>query len=177
MRARRADAVAAELWAELEALRDERDQVRRGQAAWQLLMRASRHADFPVLLDFALEHGLVLNGGETAAKGQAGPTQTWLNPVDGSEMVCIPPGPFVVGPKNQPAACAGFSLARYPVTNQQFQQFLEATLYTPPADHPAPELFLAHWNNGQVPKGKEDHPVVWVSYIDALHYSHWASLT
>jgi serine/threonine-protein kinase len=171
MSGRQEDAASAELWSQLEAQREEKDPAQRALGAWKLIGRASRHADLPVLLDFAFEHGLVL-GCEKANQ-----TLSWVNPIDGSEMVWIPPGPFVVGAKNQPAVSKGFSLARYPVTNAQFKQFLDETQYTPPVDHPGPHLFLAHWSNGEVPPGKKDHPVVWVSYLDALHYCRWAGLT
>jgi formylglycine-generating enzyme required for sulfatase activity len=101
----------------------------------------------------------------------------WINPVDGSEMICIAGGPFVVGPKKRPASCPDFSLARYPVTNARFARFLQATGYEPPAAHPDLELFLAHWQGRNVPQGLEDHPVVFVSLVDALHYVRWAGLT
>jgi serine/threonine-protein kinase len=92
-------------------------------------------------------------------------------------MVWVPPGPFHVGKDNEPAESPGFSLARFPVTNAQFERFLDESGYRPPPDHPGEELFLAHWTNGAVPKGRGDHPVVWVSYLDALHYCAWAGLT
>jgi formylglycine-generating enzyme required for sulfatase activity len=56
------------------------------------------------------------------------------------------------------------------VTNQQFAEFLQSTGYTP--KHP--ENFLAHWNNGHIPTGLEDHPVVYVSLEDARTYAAWA---
>jgi len=180
MSARREDATSANLWSELESLRGEKDQVERARGAWKLIVRAFRHADFPVLLDFALEYGLVIGCEETTTKGrpgQGGQTRTWVNPLDDSEMVWIPSGPFVVGAKNKAAVSKGFSLARFPVTNVQFKRFLDETGYKPPVGHPTPELFLSHWTNGKVPKGKEDHPVVWVSYLDALHYCQWAGLS
>jgi formylglycine-generating enzyme required for sulfatase activity len=50
------------------------------------------------------------------------------------------------------------------VTNAQYRAFVGAT------DHPAP----LHWENGQIPKGKEDHPVVCVSWEDAQAFCQWA---
>jgi iron(II)-dependent oxidoreductase len=57
-----------------------------------------------------------------------------------------------------------------PVTNRQFAQFLQATGYTP--EHP--ENFLAHWQDGRIPEGLDDHPVVYVSLEDARAYAVWA---
>src|SRR5205085_2466509 len=90
--------------------------------------------------------------------------------------VWIPPGPFAVGPDRERAEAPGFSLARFPVTNAQFGRFLDKTAYQPPDGHPEPELFLAHWKGRRVPAAKQNHPVVWVSYIDALSYCRWAGL-
>ena len=80
------------------------------------------------------------------------------------------------GPDRRPATSPAFSLARYPVTNARFATFLSETGYEPPEKHPNNERFLMHWSNGAPPKGKEDHPVVFVSYVDALAYCRWAGL-
>jgi serine/threonine-protein kinase len=64
-----------------------------------------------------------------------------------------------------------------PVTNAQFLQFLGASGYSPPENHPEPQYFLRHWREGRIPKGMENHPAVYVSYIDALAYCRWADLT
>jgi serine/threonine-protein kinase len=145
---------------------------RRAREAWLHVVRAAAHSDFPVVADFALENELI-----AALADSKGPrVASWINPFDGSEMVWIPPGPFVVGPTNVPAQCPGFSLARHPVTNAQFARFLEESGYHPPEGHPDPGRFLTHWNGGKPPKGREQHPVVFVSLIDALNYCRWAGL-
>jgi serine/threonine-protein kinase len=172
------DHLAGDALAGLEELRREADPDRRSARAWELVVRAAGHPDFPAVYDFALEHGLV-----RPCEGATGPpaepetrATTWINPIDGSEMVWIPAGPFWVGPDRQPAASKGFSLARHPVTNARFKRFLDGTGYTPPPGHPDPELFLAHWEGGAIPPGQEEYPVVWVSFLDALHYCRWAGL-
>jgi formylglycine-generating enzyme required for sulfatase activity len=58
----------------------------------------------------------------------------------------------------------------FPVTNEQFSRFLTGARYRP-ADT---VNFLRHWEGGSVPKGLEDHPVVWVSLEDASAYARWA---
>lgn len=167
-------APAANLLSELEAARHSEDEAQRGSRVWQLLAGAAGHSDFSVLLDYALEHGLVLPG-DTVLPGQ--PNPTWTNPVDRSEMVWIPPGRFVVKEAKLPAEAAGFSLARHPVTNAQFKRFLDATKYEPSTLHVDNERFLSHWSRGTVSKALERHPVVWVSFLDALAYCRWAGLT
>lgn len=170
----------AELLAELEQLRAEENDSKRALRAWGIIIRGTPLADFSVLLDFAMENGLVRGlerGNAAATPAEQTKASTWINPTDGSEMIWIPPGPFFVKEKKERGECRGFSLARYPVTNAQFFQFQKATGWTPPRSHPENNLALSHWNNTGIPRGKEEHPVVFVSYLDALAYCRWAGLT
>jgi serine/threonine-protein kinase len=169
------DYPSARSLAELQRLQHEPDKDSRAREVWRVLFNASPNSDFPVVRDFALEAGLVT--GCDPDTGREAKNLTWVNPIDGSEMVWIPPGPFAVGPKKERAECPGFSLARFPVTNAQFQRFLNETEYTPPQEDPDPELFLSHWRNGRIPAGMETHPVVFVSFFDAEAYCDWAGMT
>ncbi len=63
-----------------------------------------------------------------------------------------------------------FFIDKYPVTNAQFKQFLDATHYKP-ADA---GNFLRDWNSGNYPQGWADRPVTWVSIEDARAYAQWA---
>lgn len=63
-----------------------------------------------------------------------------------------------------------FYMDVFPVTNQQFQDFLNATAYRPEDT----ANFLKHWVDGKIPDGKEKFPVVYVSYEDAKAYAKWA---
>ncbi|MGH7173537.1 MAG: formylglycine-generating enzyme family protein [Gemmataceae bacterium] len=170
------------LFAELSRLRGTAPGRERSARIWQVLGCAYGNADLPVLLDFALEHGLVNHCEETRQRAQRGGEVrhlVWTSPADGCEMVWIPADRFFVGPKQDKriAQSAGFSLARHPVTNGQFARFVAETDYDPPPAHPDRELFLSHWRSGKVPKKLEKHPVVWVSYLDALAYCDWAGAT
>ena len=58
-----------------------------------------------------------------------------------------------------------FHIARVPVTNAQYHLFIQAT------GHAAPE----HWTDSRPPKDLGSHPVVNVSWHDALAYCAWLS--
>jgi len=60
-----------------------------------------------------------------------------------------------------------YAIARVPITNAQYQLFVEAAQYK------APE----YWNGKRPPRGRELHPVVAVSWRDALAYCCWLSET
>ena len=63
-----------------------------------------------------------------------------------------------------------FFIDKYPVTNAQFKQFLDATHYTPVDGG----NFLRDWKNGAYPEGWANRPVTWVSIEDARSYAKWA---
>ena len=63
-----------------------------------------------------------------------------------------------------------FAMDETLVTNAQFARFLQASGYRPRDT----ENFLKHWQGGQPPPGKEDHPVVYVDLDDARAFARWA---
>jgi formylglycine-generating enzyme required for sulfatase activity len=63
-----------------------------------------------------------------------------------------------------------FAIDKTPVTNQMFKEFITSSGYEPPYS----VNFLRHWTNGQIPSGKEDHPVVYIDLEDARAYARWA---
>jgi formylglycine-generating enzyme required for sulfatase activity len=86
-------------------------------------------------------------------------------------MVLIPAGEFVMGGNNysdekplHTVYLDAFYIDRYPVTNAEYKKFVDATGYR------APE----HWKGGKIPTGKENHPVVYVSWDDAQAYARRA---
>jgi formylglycine-generating enzyme required for sulfatase activity len=168
-----------DLLAALEAV-EEPDPDARFSAAWDLIARAPDRDAFEVALDLALERGLIPMDFGALIRGRwesDDSAPSWINPVDGSEMIWIAPGPFYVGEERRRAESPGFFLARHPVTNAQYRRFVDATGYTPPPDD-LESLGGAplRWSQGRTPARKAGHPVVGVSFLDALHYCRWAGL-
>lgn len=154
----------------LQRMAGEPPSADRSGRAWRAVAGAAGNPDFHAVLDFALENALVLPCEET---DPAAPNLTWVNPIDGGEMVWIPPGPFVHGKLRKTAECAGFSLGREPVTNEQFGRFVEAAGYVPDPDHAENESFVSRWRPWNVPKAKRLHPATFVSVFDAMAYCAW----
>jgi formylglycine-generating enzyme required for sulfatase activity len=101
------------------------------------------------------------------------------------ELVTIPAGRFVFKETHgddfipYPTELVGdtlfmpsFKMGKYPVTNQQFREFILATHYKP-IDA---QNFLKHWKEGKIPKGEESYPVVYVSLSDAQAYAKWKGM-
>lgn len=65
---------------------------------------------------------------------------------------------------------SAFYVDKYEVTNRQFSTFVQDTGYVTDAEK-KPELNT--WRTAYAP-GKEDHPVVWMSWNDASAYCRWA---
>ena len=78
-----------------------------------------------------------------------------------------------------------FFIGRYPVTDDDYARFVRATGYPAPAVRSLPLIASARersfkemaapyvWQNGEPPAGRASHPVVLVSYEDALAYCRW----
>lgn len=160
-------------------------QADRGRRAWELVVRAQNNPDFHVVLDYATDKELVIPCGVGDPTRE--PNLTWTNPIDGSEMVWIPPGKFRLGEDKQMAVLGGFSLAKHPVTNGQFADFMRALAYESQRSQETDESDEGEYQNGEFlqnwseydgpPLNKADHPVVYVSYLDALAYCEWAGLS
>ena len=58
-----------------------------------------------------------------------------------------------------------YYLCAYKVTNEQYKKFIDETNHNTPS----------YWENRTYPAGKADHPVLNVSYSDAVAYCQWLS--
>lgn len=110
---------------------------------------------------------------------------------DGAEMMLIPAGDFLMGSNDKEARddekpvhtvyLDDFYIDKYPVTNAQFKEFLDANpmwnkdyilkAYYDPAEF---HEYLENWNGNNYPIGKANHPVVCVSWYAAMAYAKWA---
>jgi formylglycine-generating enzyme required for sulfatase activity len=81
------------------------------------------------------------------------------------EMVEIPAGEFTMGEgeKQHRVFVDAFKIGKYPVTNMQYQTFVDAT------GHPAPD----DWRGEFHLPYKSNHPVVNVNWHDAMAYCRW----
>jgi formylglycine-generating enzyme required for sulfatase activity len=124
----------------------------------------------------ALAAGLVVSdiqGADRATSNSrpeatAGKSKT--NAKDGADMVFVPPGEFTMGSSDYDeekpvhrVMLDGYYIYRTPVTVAQYVKFCDKTGRPKP---PAPDFNL-NWS-------KRDHPIVNVSYDDALAYCAWA---
>ncbi|MFW5657991.1 MAG: formylglycine-generating enzyme family protein [Bacteroidota bacterium] len=111
------------------------------------------------------------------------PSQTSPTNKPPERMVEIPEGIFVFNVnsfssavdlpdngKGEVLKMPRFFMDKFPVTNEQFFQFLLETRYKPKD----PVNFLKHWENGMYPDGQGNYPVVWISIEDAKAYATWA---
>jgi formylglycine-generating enzyme required for sulfatase activity len=158
---------------ELTLLAKQKPSAKRNASAWAIVAGVMGNPDAHAVLDFARENELALPCEQTDGSANL----TWTNPIDGSEMVWIPPGTFVYGSAGKTAEAAGFSLGRFPVTNAQYARFLAETGYLQSEEHPESDLLLSHWPGDAPSKTQTDHPVTWVSLFDALAYCKWAGGT
>jgi formylglycine-generating enzyme required for sulfatase activity/mono/diheme cytochrome c family protein len=92
------------------------------------------------------------------------------NARDGADMVYVPPGEFIMGSNEvedgkpiHRVMLDGYYIYRTPVTVAQYLTFCAETGHRRP---PSPD-FNRNWTHF-------DHPIVNVTYDDALDYCHWA---
>jgi formylglycine-generating enzyme required for sulfatase activity len=106
-------------------------------------------------------------------KSEKAPTSKKSSTAPGSEnMALIPAGEFIMGSNERwddegpehIARTDAFYIDLYEITNSDFKIFAEATSREKPY----------HWPKGEIPKGKEKHPVVYVNWFDADDYCRWA---
>ena len=63
-----------------------------------------------------------------------------------------------------------FLIDRYPVTNEQYYEFITRSNYYPSDT----TNYLHHWESGIYRQGQENYPVVWVNSEDMAAYCRWA---
>ena len=112
------------------------------------------------------------------------------------DLARIPAGDFLMGASNAQdderpvhrVYVSEFFIARFPVTNDEYARFIQATGHRAPSIRELPliasggrdglfeELAAAYvWEDGHPPAGHGSHPVVLVPYDDAVAYCRWLS--
>lgn len=89
-----------------------------------------------------------------------------------TSMAEVPAGEFIMGSNERwddeapehVSSTDAFYIDLNEVTNADYKKFVSATQ----------KVFPFHWPEGSIPKGKENHPVVYVSWFDATEYCSWA---
>jgi sulfatase modifying factor 1 len=107
---------------------------------------------------------------------------------DGKEMLRVSAGEFLYGESQQILSLPEFWIDRTPVTNVEFARFVQATGYRTTAERTGlgcantgegwEDIQGADWQHPGGPhtdiQDKADHPVVQVTWDDALAYASWA---
>ena len=86
------------------------------------------------------------------------------------EVVCIPAGEFDMGSSKYESeepihrvSVEAFFIGRYPITNEEFQVFVSDVKFKSPY----------HFDGYSHKNMSEKHPVIWISWEDALAYCKW----
>lgn len=87
-------------------------------------------------------------------------------------MAYVPAGEFIMGSNTRwddespeyIESVEAFFIDIHETTNTDYKKFIDAAKRENPY----------HWPNGEIPKGKENHPVIYVSWFDAADYCQWA---
>lgn len=82
-------------------------------------------------------------------------------------MVKIDGSVFQFGPSNEPVWLPSYYIDVHPVSNAEYARFVAATGHDAPQD----------WEDNKPPAGKDNHPVVFVTWKDANSYAGWAGKT
>ncbi|MDX1960603.1 MAG: SUMF1/EgtB/PvdO family nonheme iron enzyme [Leptospiraceae bacterium] len=109
-----------------------------------------------------------------------GPKSSMIHPKDKKEMVLVPTGVFLHGQGTDgtkddfnPAYLnpdysnvsdlPSYYIDKYEVTNREYERYVLEAGVSPPK----------YWQNGKIPTGKEDHPVIGLSYREVEGYATW----
>ncbi|MDX9953164.1 MAG: formylglycine-generating enzyme family protein [Anaerolineae bacterium] len=109
----------------------------------------------------------------SAPSHDGAPPAFWMPPYGEPLWAEVPAGEFWIGSEKSPDAerfrhkvhLERYQIAQIPITNAQYRLFVAATGVMAPV----------HWDGDEIPPGLERHPVVTVTWHDALAYCRWLS--
>ena len=84
---------------------------------------------------------------------------------NGDEFISYPDNPY-----DGAIQMNSFYIDQFPVTNEEYYQFIRETEYYPNDSY----NFLKHWKHGKPQKADRMKPVIYISYEDAKAYCVWA---
>ncbi|TQN32637.1 formylglycine-generating enzyme required for sulfatase activity [Haloactinospora alba] len=87
------------------------------------------------------------------------------HPVDGKLMALVDAGVYLSGEDNKPVYLPAFYIDVFPTTNADYSRFVAAT------GHKKPQ----HWNDEKFSDAIYEHPVVFVTWDDAVAYTKWST--
>jgi len=116
-----------------------------------------------------------------AAEPEAGREAAATRTFAGIEFVWIPPGTFDMGSNygdsdEKPVhrvTVRDFHIGKYEITNAQYKAFLDASGYDGTAE--ADSDYLKHFRGKSNMSTEDNHPIVWVSWKNAVAYCRWLS--
>ena len=127
-----------------------------------IMIKPQSKFSLPVTKTYSTSHTLIANADVRVREGA---------PKDAVSMALIPGGKFIMGSNERwddeapeyIESVNKFYIDRYEVTNAEYEKFTYGTKREEPY----------HWPNGKIPRGKKNHPVIYVSWHDASEYCKW----
>ncbi len=99
------------------------------------------------------------------------------------DLIPVQGGPFIRGfdrgefdaRPSREVALSSFYIGAHEITNREYRAYLLDTDRSGPTGRGAGQRAYA-WNGTEYPEGKEDHPVVLVTWQDAKRFAQWAGM-